>query len=288
MEVVMLRLAEPHAGILVNRIVEVEKTRELRDRAARLPQLTLAPREAADLELIANGAASPLTGFMGLRDYRTVLERLRLTDGTPWPIPFTLAVTIPEMALALRDRAAALRDSRGRLRAVLEVSDAFVRDPREEARALYGSDDPTRRPIAYLLSRPAGTLGGLVSVLPQDESLGAVLPPRDVRAAARSERWAGLRALAALDGVGCLEPIGGARPSLLPVPRVPVRQAPGRDAFLQAIVLKNFGAREVVFEHERADWFAVSPEIAPEDLGVAPVWIVGNRSNHAAAATIQH
>jgi hypothetical protein len=54
-----------------------------------------------------------------------------------------------------------------------------------------------------------------------------------------------------------------------------VRQAPGRDAFLQAIVLKNFGAREVVFEYDRADWLAVSPDLVPEDLGLCPVWVLG-------------
>lgn len=275
----MLRLAEPHAGVLVDRIAPENDAAELRDRAACLPQLRLSPREAADLELIATGAASPLTGFMGLRDYRSVLDRLRLADGTPWPVPFTLAVTIAEMALALRDRAAALRDHRGELRGLIEVGDAFVRDPREEARALYGTDDAAHRAVARLLARPAGTLGGRITVLARSGSAGRQpLPPRDVRAAARAGRWAGLRAVAALDGVGCLEPVGAARPALLPVPRVAVRSAPGRDAFLQAIVLKNFGAHEVLFEYERTDWLAASPDVAPEDLGIAPVWIVSPRA----------
>ena len=278
----MLRLAEPHAGVLVNRFADEEHTGELRDRADHLPQLTLAPREAKDLELIATGAASPLTGFMGARDYQSVLDRLRLADGTPWPVPFTLAVTITEMATVLRHRAAALRDARGRLRAVIEASDAFVRDPREEARALYGTDDPAHRAVAHLLSRPTGTLGGRLTVLPAiDPREHPYSRPRDVRATARSERWAGLRAVAALDGVGCLEAVGGARPALLSVPRVAVRNAPGRDAFLQAIVLKNFGAREVLFEYDRADWRAASPDLGPEDLGIAPVWILAARTDRA-------
>ena len=285
----MLRLAEPHAGVLVNRLADDESTGELRDRADQLPQLTLAPREVEDLELIATGAASPLTGFMGARDYRSVLDTLRLADGTPWPVPFTLAVTITEMATVLRHRAAALRDARGRLRAVIEASDAFVRDPREEARALYGTDDPAHLAVAHLLSRPTGTLGGRVTVLPAiDPRDPQYSRPRDVRATARSERWAGLRAVAAVDGMGCLEPVGGARPALLSVPHVAVRHAPGRDAFLQAIVLKNFGAREVLFEYDRADWVAVSPEVAPEDLGIMPVWIVAAGSVRARMGANRH
>jgi sulfate adenylyltransferase len=280
----MSRLAEPHAGVLVNRLVDKEAARAVRDRARTLPAFALAGHEAPDLELIAMGAASPLQGFMGHRDYRSVLDSLRLADGTPWPVPFTLAVTIPEMAAALRHGAAALHDGAGLLRAVIEVSDAYVRDPRGEARALYGTDDPTDRRVALLLSRPAGTIGGRVTAVPAaGPAARGRPPPKDVRAIARRHRWDGLRGVATLDGGGCcLEALGGARPALLPIPRVAVRNAPGRDAFLQAIVLKNFGAREVLFEHDRADWLAASPRVVPEDLGLAPIWVLdvgrGSRS----------
>jgi sulfate adenylyltransferase len=261
--------------MLVDRVVRDDRVAELRERAGRLPAIALAPREAADLDLVASGAASPLGGFMGLRDYRSVLDRLRLADGTPWPVPVTLAVTVAEMASALPHRAATLVDSKGRLRAVIEVSDAFVRDPREEARALYTTDDPAHPGVAYLLSRPTGTLGGQVHVLPAvgPRPSSSVLP-RDLRARARRERWTGLRGVATTDGSGCLEPTGASRPALLPVPRVAVRRSPGRDAFLQAIVLKNFGANEVIFEYQRADWLAASPEVAPEDLGITPLWFI--------------
>lgn len=284
----MSRLAEPHGGVLVNRTADEGVARALRQRAGSLPAIALAPREAADLELIATGAASPLEGFMGLRDYRSVLDGLRLANGTPWPMPFTLPVTIPVMAAALRHRAAALHDASGRLRAIVEVRDAYVRDPREEARALYGTDDPVDRRVERLLSRPAGTVGGPVTVLPVPGRPERPQPaPGDVRATARRQRWVGLRGAATLDGGGCLEVVGG-RPALLPVPRVAVRHAPGHDAFLQAIVLKNFGAREVLFEHDRADWIAASARVLPEDLGVAPIWVLAARredvrAHHAAA-----
>ncbi len=58
---------------------------------------------------------------------------------------------------------------------------------------------------------------------------------------------------------------------------VAVRLAPGRDAFLQAIALKNYGALEVFFEHDRADWLAPSPDLLPEDLGITPLWFVAAR-----------
>lgn len=270
----MTRLPEPHAGVLIDLHVHADRAAELRNRAARLPRISLDAREAADLDLLASGAASPLLGFMGVHDYRSVLDRLRLADGTPWPIPITLAVTVEQMAPALRHGVAALRDARGRLRAVLDVTDAFVRDPRAEARALYGTDDPEHPGVAQVLSRPTGTLGGRITAVRSSARLGAgALEPREVRALARRERWTGITALAAVGGAGCLEPNGHASPALLPVLPVAVRHATGRDAFLQAIVLKNYGAREVLFEHDRADWLDVSPELLPQDLGITPTWV---------------
>jgi ATP sulfurylase len=278
----MTRLAEPHAGLLVDRFVAVDEAAALRERAARLPQLTLTAREVADLDLVASGAASPLSGFMGVRDYRSVLERLRLADGTPWPVPFTLAVTVEQMASVLHRGAAALGDSRRRLRGAIEVTEAFVRDPREEALALYGTDDRAHRGVARLLSRPACVIGGRISVLPPADRHGAgAIRPREVRALARRERWTRLRGVATTDGAGCLEPSGSAHPRLLPVLPVAVRLAPGRDAFLQAIVLKNYGALDVFFEHDRVDWLAASPQILPEDLGVTPLWFVAARRGGA-------
>ena len=85
-------LVTPHGGILVDRFVPEAEAAAFAARAAALPTLSLDARELADLELIAIGAASPLTGFLGHADYQSVLERLRLADGTVWPLPFTLAV----------------------------------------------------------------------------------------------------------------------------------------------------------------------------------------------------
>lgn len=272
----MSGLAEPHAGVLVDRVVPEHRARELRERARRLPQLTLDDREVTDLDLIATGAASPLTGFLGMRDYRSILERLTLADGTPWPVPFTLAATIAQMAAVLRHGAAALRDGKGRLLGKIEVTDSFVRNPRDEALALYGTDDAAHPGAAYLLARPSGLIGGPVTVLPAPSVQGHLRPcvPREVRRLARLGRWSGLAGLATAEGAGCLEPIGSIRPALLPVPRVALRHSPGRDALLQAIVLKNHGAREVFLEYDRSDWLAVTERFRPEELGVTPLWMI--------------
>ena len=117
----MSRLVEPHGGTLVDRFVPAEEVEALRHRAESLPQITLDAREQADLELIATGAASPLTGFLGLADYRSVLERLRLADGTVWPLPFTLAVDDRMRDLLRAASEAALGDASGRVWSVIRI-----------------------------------------------------------------------------------------------------------------------------------------------------------------------
>jgi len=196
-------------------------------------------------------------------------------------VPFTLAVTVAQMAAALRLGAAALHDQRGRLRGTIEATDSFVRNPRDEAMAMYGTDDASHPGVAYLLARPTGLIGGRVTVLPAPTVTGHPSPyaPREIRMLARRGKWSGLAGLATVEGAGCLEPIGSNPPALLPVPSVAVRHSSGRDALLQAIVLKNHGAQEVFLEYDRADWLAVSQRFRPEDLGVTPLWMIRGGTN---------
>ena len=187
----MSRLVEPHGGTLVDRFVPAEEVEALRHRAENLPQITLDAREQADLELIATGAASPLIGFLGLADYRSVLERLRLADGTVWPLPFTLAVEDRTRDLVHAASEAALGDASGRVWGVIRIQEVYTRDPLAESRAVYGTEDPSHPGVAYLLARPRTLIGGSVRVLPLPELPFARyrLTPRALRAEIAARGW---------------------------------------------------------------------------------------------------
>src|SRR6266511_2895447 len=185
-------LVSPHAGTLVDRIVPRAEAAALERRATGLPSLTLDARELADLELIATGAASPLTGFLGAADYASVLLHLRLADGTVWPLPFTLAVEEAVGASLKPGDAAALRDPDGRLWGVIDVREIFERDPRLEARKVYRTEDPSHPGVAYLLARPRWLVAGPVTVLPLPEDLPFAahrLTPRALRARIAERGW---------------------------------------------------------------------------------------------------
>jgi sulfate adenylyltransferase len=182
-------LVRPHGGALVNRIVSGSEAKALRSRAASLPRITLDAREQADLELIATGAASPLEGFLGPADYASVVDTLRLADGTVWPLPLTLAADTTGLEPGSQ---AALHDASGRLWGVIEVEHVFTRDPLEESRKVYGTEEAAHPGVAYLLSRPRTLVGGRVQVLPLPEDLPFArfrLTPRELRAAIAERGW---------------------------------------------------------------------------------------------------
>ena len=128
-------LTPPYGGALPDLLVrDPSLAADVRARALRATNLVLGERALADLELLATGAYAPLRGFLGRDDTRRVLEEMRLSDGTLWPVPVTLPVPAPlDEGTVL-----ALRDVDGELLALLRVEEAFHVDPDHEARALFG------------------------------------------------------------------------------------------------------------------------------------------------------
>ena len=187
-----VQLVAPHGDVLIDRIVVRAAADALRREAGKLPELRLDAREIADLELIATGAASPLTGFLGSADYHSVVEHLRLSNGTVWPLPLTLAIADDDRAQAQPGASLALHDPAGRLWGVIDVEDVYEREPRLEASRVYGTDDPAHPGVAYLLSRPRTLVGGPVRVLPLPEDLPFAeyrLTPRQLRARMAERGW---------------------------------------------------------------------------------------------------
>ena len=86
----------PHGGTLVNLLAAPDEAATLADQARNLPKVAVSERELSDLEMLAVGALSPLTGFQGEADYRSILETMHLANGTAWAIPVTLSLSEDE------------------------------------------------------------------------------------------------------------------------------------------------------------------------------------------------
>ena len=164
----MSTLIEPHGGTLKQLWVPEEEADELKRQSRDLPSWDLTPRQLCDTELLLVGGFSPLDGFMTQENYRPVLDDLRLSDHTLWPIPITLDVSESFAEGISKGSQIALRDPEGVLIAVLIVQDVWKPDLKKEAQQIYNTDDSRHPGFSYLMdaSHPVylgGTLKGLTA-----------------------------------------------------------------------------------------------------------------------------
>jgi sulfate adenylyltransferase len=82
-----------------------------------------------------------------------VCSSMRLADGTLWTIPVVLDLP-EEVADGLKEGSSlALRDPEGVMLAAIEVSEMYRPDRQQEAKAVYGTDNPEHPGVAHLLQR---------------------------------------------------------------------------------------------------------------------------------------
>ncbi len=155
----MRDLIAPHGGVLVNRMLTGALREAARERAAALPRIPLSRANLADLEMIAVGAYSPLTGFLRRDDYERVVAEMRLTSGLVWPIPVTLAVD-EATARGLREGQDVVLTEGERPLALMHIDEIYPYDKEREAREVYRTTDPAHPGVARLYAQGDYLLGG--------------------------------------------------------------------------------------------------------------------------------
>ncbi len=161
----------PHGGILVDRVLRGEEREAARERAQSLPQVVLSPTAVSDLELIAVGAFSPLSGFLSQADYESVVEGMRLHDGTVWSLPITLDVA-EEVAGELREgQEVALLEEQRHLVGILELAERYRYDRQREAQRVFLTTDPAHPGVARLREQGGVLLGGEIWLLERPAQL---------------------------------------------------------------------------------------------------------------------
>lgn len=188
----MIETIPAHGGRLINRELSGVEREALLERAPSMPRITLRPREVSDLEMIANGAFSPLEGFMCEEDYVAVRGNMHLASGLPWTIPVTLSAT-DEMAAGLKEGSdIALYENSDHLLGVLHLKEKFRYDKQREAERVYLTTDTAHPGVAALQSQGDWLLGGRVSLLarPRSPEFPAYrLDPAQTREAFRKKGW---------------------------------------------------------------------------------------------------
>lgn len=158
----------PHGGQLVNRIATPEQKEVFLSKAEFLPRVQLDQRAVSDLEMIAIGGFSPLTGFMNQQDYDRVVAEMRLANGTVWSIPITLSVSEEVAASLTEDGLVRLDNPEGRFIGVLELSQKYRYDKKREAINVYRTDDEKHPGVQVVYNQGPVNLAGDVWLLERD------------------------------------------------------------------------------------------------------------------------
>jgi len=156
---------EAHGGSLINRVLEGSEREKWVSKADSLKSITASFRVITDLELISNGAMSPLEGFMKKDDYESVVQSMRLANGLPWSLPVKLPVS-SEQALEFQDGDdLVLRDGAGNVLAILHLEEKYSYDKKKEAELVYKTTDEAHPGVAVVYEQGDVLLGGKISLI---------------------------------------------------------------------------------------------------------------------------
>ena len=159
-------MIEAHGGKLVNRIVKGDKSRQLKEKATEMPALELDFDELTAVDNIATGLFSPLEGFMGKEDYNSVVEDMRLADGTVWSIPVVLGVSQAKASKLKEGQDVALYfEEDNELYAILHLEEKYEYDEKKEAKEVYTTTEKEHPGVANVYERGDVLLGGKISLL---------------------------------------------------------------------------------------------------------------------------
>ncbi|NMF83022.1 sulfate adenylyltransferase [Nodosilinea sp. P-1105] len=182
----------PHGGQLINRIASAEQRQDFLEKADYLPRVSLDARSQSDLEMIAIGAFSPLTGFMGQADYSRVVNEMYLANGVPWSIPITLPVSRAVADPLIEGTLVRLDNAEGDFIGVLELTEKYTYDKVHEAVQVYRTDDHNHPGVKVVYTQGEVNLAGAVWLLerqPHPQFPDYQIDPAASRAMFEAKGW---------------------------------------------------------------------------------------------------
>ena len=181
----------PHGGQLVSRFLTGDALSAALKHAPKLPRVKIDAYAAFDIDCIAKGIFSPLTGFMGSAETRSVLDSMHLRPGVPWTIPIFLTVDAKTGDSLDVGGDVALEDDQGDIVAVLHLAEKYSFDHRDIAEKVYRTLDDTHPGVKYTLGLGDVFLAGELDVLKARtiEFQDYNLTPAETRKAFEHKGW---------------------------------------------------------------------------------------------------
>jgi sulfate adenylyltransferase len=158
-----------HGNRLVDRFVVSDK-KNMQD----MYTLQVSNELRNDIENIADGIFSPLEGFVGEDDFRSVVKRGRLSNGIPWTVPIILDIDEKE-ARELKDAGEIALATRGEEEdsndkfAILHVEEVYSFDKIACAKSIYQTNDIKHPGVEKMVNMKDRLVGGKIDVVKRIE-----------------------------------------------------------------------------------------------------------------------
>ncbi len=178
---------EPHGGTLIH-IADMDLNNLDIDS---MPKISIDDDLATDVFQMAVGAFSPLCGFMNQDDLYSVLNNIKLLDGSTWPLPITLDVEKADAESIAVGENCCLIDSRSKPLATLKVEQVYENERMLIAEAIYGTNNTNHPGVARILNqKPFLVAGEMTSVSRTASFINAYdLTPRQLRKLFYEKGW---------------------------------------------------------------------------------------------------
>lgn len=182
--------SKPHGGKLVNRVLEGKRREYRLDEARELPHMELDDQEYRDLENIAVGIYSPLTGFMLSEDFDSVISGMRLSNDIPWTIPITLDASRDDLGDIKEGDEIALK-YRGQIVGLMNIEEVYRYDKRLYAEKVFKTTDPTHPGVKKVYDYKELLIGGEIDLIDfyLDQYTSYYLTPKETRLLFRERGW---------------------------------------------------------------------------------------------------
>lgn len=151
------------------------------------PVRELSEEELQDLVSMHQGLFHPLDGFMTSRDYHSVVNRMRLGNGSVWTIPFSLDVDEDTYSKARHGNHLQLTHQ-GKEVGLVQIADCYEVDTNADALKVYGTDDQNHPVVRREQEKSRYRVGGK-TVVTDSSILANSLSPAKTRAIFAEKGW---------------------------------------------------------------------------------------------------
>lgn len=177
-------IAAPYGGKLVNKYIAGKAAKDL----SKFSVVQLSDTALCDLYNIAEGAFSPLTGFMSSDQFYDVIYNNKV-NGLPWTIPILIDVEKEKALNFKRGESVVLKSGQGKIAGWMKLKDIYPHKKAIHAKKVFNTASSRHPGVNLVYGMKEYLLGGEVYVFRSGENIRNYLSPFQTREIFRRRKY---------------------------------------------------------------------------------------------------